>query len=70
MLSDFFPDTNVLPESPEGPYQRTITSDWLQVYQAARDLLQGCFSAGPSFGYVTLREWDPYPYSPISRILY
>ena len=66
MLHDFRPSAEVLPRGPNGPFQKTIVSDWLQVYHAAWSVLVGCFSSGPHLGYVTLRKWDRHQ----SRILF
>lgn len=66
MLDDFRPSAMVLPGGLSGPFQTTIASDWLSVYEAARSVLFGCFSAGPYLGYVTLRKWDRHQF----RILF
>lgn len=65
MLGDFSPSARVLPGGPAGPFQRTVASDWQQVFEAAQRVLFSCFSTGPYFGYVTLRKWNPHPDSHI-----
>ena len=56
MLDDFRPSAMVLPGGPSGPFQKTIASNWLSVYEAARSVLFACFSADPYLGYATLRK--------------
>ena len=56
MLYDFRPSATVLPGGLSGPYQRTIASDWLSVYEAALSVLFACFSPDPYLGYATLRK--------------
>ena len=66
MLYDFIPSTQVLPRAPPGPFQKTVLSNWLSIYEAAQELLVQCFTGPPQFGYVTLRKWYP---NPIPHIL-
>ena len=62
ILDDFRPRAAaILPGAPPGPFQRTVISNWFDVYEAAHSLLLDCFTAIPYFGYVTLRKWYPDP---------
>lgn len=57
MLYSFRPSAAVLPGAPSGPFHHAVTSNWLDVNEAAKEVLTDClFTNNPRLGYVTLEH--------------